>query len=419
MILSLLLSTPLLAAPQGATIYVPDDYALIQDAIFHSVDGDTVIVRSGTYQEADLNFMGRNIHLRSMSGPNLTILDGLAASSTMTFSGGETSDAILEGFTITNGKKWDGGGIAIAADPNGLPSSPTVRNCIIENNIGSGGGGGIAIAGGSEAVIDNCLIQNNITENYHGGGVVIFSSEPVFKNCTIRNNTATGNGGGFSVWDTSTILTVRNCILSGNLPNNVVTTSGAPAIRIRYSLAQGDGAESWFGTGCIDADPLFATGPLGDAYLSQVAAGQAVDSPCLDTGKTSIEPYWTTRTDHVWDDNVVDIGYHYRNYDGIELSTTGAPGGLMTFDVINGTQDGPILYLYAAGTGSYQATNPFTGNIVVSGLASAYLTVAGIETGGPNGESSLPANVPAGAAGLIYVQVLDGYTDRTSNVVGL
>ncbi len=418
MILSLLLSTPLLAAPQTA-VYVPDDYAIIQDAIVAVASGDTVIVRPGTYLESEIAFMGKDIHLLGERGPAETVIDGSAAGSVIVFNAGEGPDAILEGFTITNGKKWDGGGIAIFDDIGGLPASPTVKNCIIENNEGSGGGGGLQIAGGSTAVIDNCLIQDNYTSAYDGAGVVIFNSQPLFKNCTIRNNTATRNGGGFSLWDTSTILTTRNCIMTGNLPNNVAVTSGAPAIRVRYSLSQGDSAETWFGTGCIDGDPLYTTGPLGDAYLSQIAAGQAGDSPCLNTGKDTISPYWTTRTDHAWDGGVVDMGFHYRDPDAVELSTTGAPGGLMTFDVINGTQAGPLVYLYAAGTGSYQATNPYTGNVVVSGLASAFLTVAGFGAGGPNGEFSFPANVPANAAGLIYVQVLDGLTDRTSNVVGV
>jgi hypothetical protein len=39
-----------------------------------------------------------------------------------------------------------------------------------------------------------------------------------------------------------------------------------------------------WGAGMIDADPLFVTGLEGDYYLSQIAAGQASDSPCVDTG---------------------------------------------------------------------------------------------------------------------------------------
>jgi nitrous oxidase accessory protein NosD len=35
----------------AATIYVPDDYSLIQDAVNAATEGDTIVVRSGTYFE--------------------------------------------------------------------------------------------------------------------------------------------------------------------------------------------------------------------------------------------------------------------------------------------------------------------------------------------------------------------------------
>ena len=48
----------------SATILVPEDYATIQGAIDYSVDGDTVIVSPGEYEE-NLNFNGKNIILSS------------------------------------------------------------------------------------------------------------------------------------------------------------------------------------------------------------------------------------------------------------------------------------------------------------------------------------------------------------------
>lgn len=69
-------------------------------------------------------------------------------------------------------------------------------------------------------------------------------------------------------------------------------------------------------TSPINTDPLFA--PVVDfSYLSQIAAGQAVDSPDLDTGDenavgSNIEGM-TTRSDLVWDTGVSDRGFHYPN----------------------------------------------------------------------------------------------------------
>jgi len=69
------------------------------------------------------------------------------------------------------------------------------------------------------------------------------------------------------------------------------------------------------GEGNFVADPLFASGPLGDYYLSSVEAGQEADSPCIDAGSTSASitgvSHLTTRTDGAFDADTVDIGYHY------------------------------------------------------------------------------------------------------------
>ena len=69
------------------------------------------------------------------------------------------------------------------------------------------------------------------------------------------------------------------------------------------------------GPGNLSEDPLFTRGPLGDYYLSQVSAGQSVDSPGIDAGGapaawTGIDDR-TTRTDELADTGDADIGYHY------------------------------------------------------------------------------------------------------------
>jgi hypothetical protein len=63
--------------------------------------------------------------------------------------------------------------------------------------------------------------------------------------------------------------------------------------------------------GVIEQDPVFVHG----YYLSQTAAGQPVQSPAVDAGSAPADSIGldlrTTRTDGVFDRDLVDLGYHY------------------------------------------------------------------------------------------------------------
>jgi hypothetical protein len=105
--------------------------------------------------------------------------------------------------------------------------------------------------------------------------------------------------------------TLTNCILWGDsAPTGPeIHNSGSTPI-VTYS----DIAGGYTGTGNINADPLFITGPHGDFYLSQIASGQPSNSPCVDTGGGLVSDWFssgTTRTDEVDDVGTVDMGFHY------------------------------------------------------------------------------------------------------------
>ncbi|MHC4557075.1 MAG: hypothetical protein ACYS80_07190 [Planctomycetota bacterium] len=101
-----LLSVATTLAP-AETLLVPGGYPTIQQAIQASNNGDTVIVNPGTYLE-HINFRGKNIVVTSTDPDDpevvaATIIDGGGQGSVVKFENGETSEAVLTGFTITGG----------------------------------------------------------------------------------------------------------------------------------------------------------------------------------------------------------------------------------------------------------------------------------------------------------------------------
>jgi predicted outer membrane repeat protein len=158
-------------------------------------------------------------------------------------------------------------------------------------------------------------------------------------NCTIANNAVTdsfGSGGGVSCYDS--FVEIIDSILWGNtavfgpqigIGDPLESDNPFSTVMLTYTDIQGGEDDVFIGEGWgpwlipsdtnIDEDPQFAaisaTDPLKNYYLSQIAAGQLTDSPCVDAGSTTAAAVGldteTTRTDHVVDSDEVDMGYHY------------------------------------------------------------------------------------------------------------
>ncbi|MDD5454758.1 MAG: S8 family serine peptidase [Candidatus Ratteibacteria bacterium] len=131
----------------GKTLYVPKDFATLQEAINAAEDGDTISVAEGTYK-GNINFKGKSITLTSDSAN--TIIEGTESGSVVTID----SNAILKGFTITSGD-IDCRGIYI------IDASPTIEDCIIVGNKTTQDGSGIYATENSSSKIVNCIITEN------------------------------------------------------------------------------------------------------------------------------------------------------------------------------------------------------------------------------------------------------------------
>ena len=277
-------------------IYVPDDFETIQEAIDFSLDGAEVIISDGTYSgegNKNLDYFGKAIALRSVNGPEVTIIDCENDGWGFFFENGEGPDSRLEGLSITNG---DDTGIIC------FYSSPSISNCILRNNhtISSGGGiliwvhanplvtccevydnsawGGGGIYTGSEGLFENCIVSNN-SSIYEGGGIRIYDSESKVEiiNCVITDNiTSDWEGGGIAAYFSS--VDVVNSIVRDNIPDQIA--EGYSVLTVSYSNI----GRNWPGIGNINQDPLFYEYPiLGLKFLLEPS------SPCIDTGDPSIE----------------------------------------------------------------------------------------------------------------------------------
>lgn len=206
-----------------------DPFCRIQDAINASDNGDEVVVLPGRCCET-INYNGLGITLRSSDGAEATIIDGTGMDdSVVKCISGEGEETVLLGFTITGGT-----GNSSVCGPCGpigggmvnFGSSPTVINCVFDNNTGDAGGGMYNRAG-SEPTVVGCTFSNNTALT--GGGLFTNSSSPIITNCKFVGNEATiGPGGGMYNNGVLSNPSVINCLFAGNTATDLTNTGTGP-----------------------------------------------------------------------------------------------------------------------------------------------------------------------------------------------
>jgi len=193
----------------------------IQEAIEVAADDVSIVVRPGTYRET-VDFLGKCIRLLG-ADPNdperssLPVIDGAGAGPVISFARGEDSNCVLTRFVITGGH---------------------------------GNSAGAIYCRGSSPLIANCLIVGNRAAFSNTGAILCVDSQASFVNCTVADNYGGRNGAGLRLDDSQ--VTMINCILWGNTPNEVLVDSSSELLVTYTDLAGG-----WPGEGNIDADPLF------------------------------------------------------------------------------------------------------------------------------------------------------------------
>lgn len=193
----------------AAIIYVPVDYLTIQAGLDAAIEGDTVLVASGTYTgtgNINLDYQEKAITLLSESGPDSCIILTNGDERGISFESGETESSVCEGFTFRS----ESGPASIELSPLIYchSSSPTIRGCKFYRFSGWLTSTCLYLDNSSAAII-NCLLEEK--EYLFGSftGVYAVNSSPKFSAITIRGLRGLGVDHGFELINSTVDL--RDC----------------------------------------------------------------------------------------------------------------------------------------------------------------------------------------------------------------
>jgi hypothetical protein len=288
-VLIFLLLLGLAGLGQGATIRVPDDYTRIGSAISAAQSGDTVLVAPGTYTglgNRDIQLFGKDIILRSESGPEVTIIDAQGTESenhrVFLINMHETEACRVEGFTITGGYSLDlgnsnGGGVRV------YNSASTFVNCRFIGNEAENGGGA-CVHSFTNPVFTGCIFTENAADS--GGAMdANFGGQPRLENCNLLGNYGRHAGSAVRLGSDAQGTELVQCVVAFNFLTPPI--EGLEPILTCcdiYGNDQGD----WVGVieaqtdqnGNFSAHPRFCGWRLGNYSLEPASPCAPANSEC-------------------------------------------------------------------------------------------------------------------------------------------
>ncbi|MCU0857864.1 MAG: hypothetical protein MUC65_05605 [Pontiellaceae bacterium] len=195
----------------------------IQDAINAATSYlDVVLITNGTYYPPDALYVSSSVTIKSVNGPEVTIIDAQDAHRCFLL---ENMYCTISGLTLTRGHATGtfpdncGGGVYC----KNYATRPTLTNCIITANAADSRGGGMYYG-----VAKNCRFSGNTATDYGGGMMGGTASQ-----CIFSDNSA-GQGGGIHS------TTADHCTISGNTATSY--GGGASESSVNYSFIAGNHA---------------------------------------------------------------------------------------------------------------------------------------------------------------------------------
>jgi len=302
----------------------------LRNALAVANDGDTIdatgvsgtiVLTSGELQ------INHNVTINGPGAGNLAV----NGNGTFRVFKNETSDAIISGFTITNGLTADGGGGgilnlggltlsdsvvsncatssgnsspgggAISTFAVGYRTTLTVSNCTISGNSADYGGaiGSVALSFDNDAssvvTVSNSTLSNN-SATCCGGAIYNSATGPHsiaslgIANSTFSGNSATGNGGGiYNNGEIARLVLGGTILNAGSSGENIFNNGSGAVTSLGYNLASDNGGGFLTGSGDqINTDPML--GPLQDNGGPTFTHALLLGSPAIDSGDPNFTP---------------------------------------------------------------------------------------------------------------------------------
>jgi parallel beta-helix repeat protein len=213
--------------------------------------------------------------------PNNTILDGQSANIVLFIGGAGSSNFLVQGFTIRNGKASgsdQGGGLHYNQGAGSTGTLIVDHNIFVNNSAQQFGGG---LNGGSDTgitVIKNNLIIGNSAGVGDGGAALTSNGTAHILNNTVSGNSAPTKGGLRLA--ASVTGTISNNIFFGNTNGDLALDSGGIVLKNNVlGTVVGNGSPGPGSGANITSDPQFAGG--GNFHLR-------ANSPAINAGLNDV-----------------------------------------------------------------------------------------------------------------------------------